>query len=230
MSTLYLLDGTAIAYRSHFAFARSGLSTADGKPTGATFGFATLLHNLIEKERPERIAVALDARGKTFRHKQFPEYKATREKAPEELISQLTWIRELVAAFGLPLFEIEGFEADDVLGTLATQAAARGDDVRIVSGDKDFMQLVSERVELYNVFKQGEPLIIQGLAAVEEKFGGSPEQVVDVLAIMGDASDNVPGVKGIGEKGAIALIQKFGSVAGILERCLLYTSPSPRDS
>ncbi len=218
MSTLYLLDGTAIAYRSHFAFARSGLSTADGKPTGATFGFATLLHNLIEKERPERIAVALDARGKTFRHKQFPEYKATRERAPEELISQLTWIREVIAAFGLPLFEIEGFEADDVLGTLATQAAARGDDVRIVSGDKDFMQLVSEKVELYNVFKQGEPLIIQGLEAVEEKFGGTPEQVIDVLAIMGDASDNVPGVKGIGEKGAIALIQKFGSVAGILER------------
>lgn len=218
MSTLYLLDGTALAYRSHFAFARSGLSTADGKPTGATFGFASLLHRLIEEERPERIAVALDARGKTFRHKQFPAYKGTRQKAPEELISQLTWIREVIAAFGLPLFEIEGYEADDVLGTLAIQAAARGDDVRIVTGDKDFMQLVSEKIELYNVFKKGEPLVIQGIEAVAAKFGGTPAQVIDVLAIMGDASDNVPGVKGIGEKGAIALVEKFGSVAGILER------------
>ena len=217
MSRLFLLDGTALAYRSHFAFARTGLSTADGRPTGATYGFAMVLHRLLEEERPEHVAIAFDAKGKTFRHERFPDYKATREKAPEEMLAQLDWIRRLVAAFGITRFEIEGFEADDVLGTLAKRAEDAGHEVRIVTGDKDFMQLVSERVHLYNVFKQGEPPIDQGPEAVEEKFGGRPDQVVDVLAIMGDASDNVPGVKGIGEKGAVALIQKYGSVQGVLE-------------
>lgn len=216
MARTFLLDGTALAYRSHFAFARSGLTTADGKPTGATYGFTTVLRRLLEQEQPDSIAVAFDAKGKTFRHKQFAEYKATRERAPEDLLEQLQNLRDVVRAHGIAIFEVPGYEADDVIGTLAKQAEARGDEVWIVTGDKDFMQLVSDRVQLYNVFKAGEPVVHQGLAAVEEKFGGTPEQVIDVLAIMGDASDNVPGVKGIGEKGAIKLIQTYGSVDGVL--------------
>ncbi len=217
MARLFLLDGTALAFRSHFAFARSGLSTAEGQPTGATYGFANVLKKLIEQEQPDRIAVAFDAKGDTFRHKQYAEYKATRERAPEEMIAQLDWMRELVRGMGIVLFEVPGFEADDVIGTLAVQAEAQGDEVMIVTGDKDFMQIVSDRVKLYNVFKAGEALIIQGPAEVEEKFGCPPEKVIDVLAIMGDSSDNIPGVKGIGEKGAAQLIQKFGSVQGVFD-------------
>ena len=137
---------------------------------------------------------------------------------PEDMIAQLGLMRELVHAQGLPLYEMPGFEADDVIGTLAVEAEKAGWEVRIVTGDKDFMQLVSDKVVLHNVFKQGVDLVIQGVAEVEEKFGCKPEQVIDVLAIMGDSSDNVPGVKGIGEKGAIKLIQEFGSVPQLLAR------------
>lgn len=218
MPRLFLLDGTALAYRSHFALARSGLTTLSGQPTGATYGFTMTLRRILDSEKPDRIAVALDPKGPTFRHEQFEEYKATREKAPEELIEQLDLIRAVVDAHGIPLFEVPGYEADDVIGTLAKQGEAEGFDVQIVTGDKDFMQLVSDKVQLYNVFKRGVDLEVQGVEAVEEKFGTTPDHVIDVLALMGDASDNVPGVKGIGEKGAIKLIQEFGSVAALLER------------
>ncbi len=218
MPRLFLLDGTALAYRSHFALSRSGLTDADGNPTGATYGFTTTLRRILEVEKPERIAVAFDPPGPTFRHERFKEYKATRERAPDEMKAQLPTIRAIVEAHGIPIFEVPGYEADDVIGTLATQADAAGEEVMIVTGDKDFMQLVNERVKLYNVFRQNEDVVIQGLAAVEEKFGTTPDHVVDVLAVMGDASDNVPGVKGIGEKGAIKLIGEFGSVPELLER------------
>jgi len=217
MPRLFLLDGTALAYRSHFALQSSRLTTPEGKPCGATYGFALTLRRILEQERPERIAVAFDPPGPTFRHKMYGEYKATREKVPEELLAQLDWLRDLVRAHGIPIFEVNGYEADDVIGTLSKQASAKGWDVLIVSGDKDMMQLVDDRVKLYNVFKKDVDVELQSYEAVEEKFGVKPDHVIDVLAIMGDASDNVPGVKGIGEKGAIKLIHEFGSVAGVLE-------------
>lgn len=217
MKRLFLLDGTALAYRAHFAMARSGLTTTDGRPTGATYGFTMTLRRIIEQEKPDLIAVAFDPPGPTFRHKQFKDYKATRERMPEDLITQLDDMREMVRAHGVAIFERPGFEADDVIGTLSKQAEARGDEVMLVTGDKDLMQLVSDRVKLYNVFKPKIDLVIEGLEAVEAKFGTTPEHVIDVLAIMGDSSDNIPGVKGIGEKGAAKLIQQFGSVAGVLE-------------
>ena len=217
MSRLFLLDGTALAYRAHFAMARSGLTTPDGRPTGATYGFTMTLRRILEQERPERIAVAFDPPGPTFRHEQFADYKATRERMPEDLVSQLDDMREIVRAHGIPIFERPGYEADDVIGTLARQAEAEGEEVMLVTGDKDLMQLISDRVQLYNVFKPKVELVIEGYEAVEAKFGTTPEHVIDVLAIMGDSSDNIPGVKGIGEKGAAKLIQQFGSVAGVLE-------------
>ena len=218
MPRLFLLDGTALAYRSHFALARSGLSRPDGRPTGATYGFTMTLRRILDGEAPDLIAVAMDAPGPTFRHERFAAYKATRERAPEEMLAQLDDIREIVRAHGIALFEVPGYEADDVIGTLARRAEARGDEVFIVTGDKDFMQLVSDRVRLYNVFKKDEELVLEGIEAVRAKFGTDPAHVVDVLAIMGDSSDNVPGVRGIGEKGAIKLIEQFGSVEGLLAR------------
>src|SRR5262245_29976562 len=218
MPRLFLLDGTALAYRSHFALQRSGLTTPEGRPSGATYGFTATLRRILELEKPDRIAVAFDPPGPTFRHARYAEYKATREKMPDELVDQLDAIRECVRAHGVPLFEVPGFEADDVIGTLATQAAEAGWEVMIVTGDKDFMQLVGERVKLYNVFKTGVDLVIEGLEAVQEKVGTTPDRVVEVLAVMGDASDNVPGVHGIGEKGAIKLISEFGTVEQLIAR------------
>ena len=218
MPRLFLLDGTALAFRAHFAMARSGLTNVDGVPTGATFGFTMTLRRILEEEEPDLVAVALDRPEPTFRHAKFADYKATRERAPEEMIAQLDFIKDVVRAHGIPIFEVPGYEADDVIGTLARAGREAGFEVMIVTGDKDFMQLVDERVRLYNIFKPGVDLVVQGIDEVREKFGGTPEQVVDVLAIMGDSSDNIPGVKGIGEKGAIKLIDQFGSVDAILER------------
>ena len=218
MPRLFLFDGTAVAYRSHFAMMRSGLSTPDGRPTGATYGFTMALRRILREEKPDLVAVALDAKGPTFRHERYAEYKATRERAPEEMIEQLEDIRRIVRAHGIQLFEIPGYEADDVIGTLATRAREAGHEVRIVTGDKDMMQLVSDEVRLHNIFKPKVDLVIEGPEEVHAKFGTDPEHVIDVLAIMGDASDNVPGVKGIGEKGAQKLIGEFGSVPALLER------------
>ncbi|MEM6675054.1 MAG: DNA polymerase I [Planctomycetota bacterium] len=218
MARLFLFDGTAVAYRSHFALMRSGLTAPDGRPTGATYGFTMALRRILREEAPDLVAVALDAKGPTFRHERFAEYKATRERAPEEMIEQLDDIRSIVEAHGIQLYEVPGYEADDVIGTLATRAAEAGHDVRIVTGDKDMMQLVSDRVQLHNIFKPNVDLVIEGPDEVREKFGTTPDHVVDVLAIMGDASDNVPGVKGIGEKGAKKLVEEFGSVRDLLER------------
>ncbi|MBK7643699.1 MAG: DNA polymerase I [Planctomycetes bacterium] len=217
MTRLFLLDGTALAYRSHFALQRSGLSTPEGRPIGATYGFTMTLRRILEQEQPDLIAVAFDPPGDTFRHELYKEYKDTRQKMPDELVAQQDSLRRAVRAHGIPIFEVRGYEADDVIGTLARQASKKGWEVLIVSGDKDMMQLVDERVKLYNVFKPGSEVVIENYETVKEKFGTTPEHVIDVLAIMGDASDNVPGVHGIGEKGAIKLITEFGSVAGVLE-------------
>ncbi|MCE9592823.1 MAG: DNA polymerase I [Planctomycetes bacterium] len=214
MARLFLLDGTALAYRSHFAI--PNLTSPTGKPSGATYGFTMTLRRILENEKPDLIAVAFDPPGPTHRHHRYAEYKATRERAPEEMIAQLDWMRSIVRAHGIPLFEVKGFEADDVIGTLTVQARALGHDVLIVTGDKDFMQLVGPSVKLYNVFKKDIDVLIEAEEAVTAKFGTTPDHVVDVLAIMGDASDNVPGVKGIGEKGATKLIAEFGSVDGVL--------------
>ncbi|MHC4847688.1 MAG: 5'-3' exonuclease, partial [Planctomycetota bacterium] len=182
---LYLIDGTALAYRSHFAFIRNPLVNSKGQDTSASFGFITALLRLIREDKPEYMAVAFDRPEPTFRKEKFPEYKATREKAPREMIAQFPIIKELTEALGVPILELAGFEADDLIGTAARIAEERGLKVRIVSGDKDMMQLVTPKTVIYDISKRGGPELINA-TGVEAKFGVPPERVIDVLGLMGD--------------------------------------------
>jgi len=213
--TLYLIDGHALAYRMYFALTAVGGSqrwqTSKGEPTAGIYGFARELLRIIEQEEPEYLAVAFDV-GKTFRDKLFPEYKGTREKMPDDLRPQIKRIREMVDAFNIPRLEMEGFEADDVLGSVARIAAEQGLGVKIVTGDRDLLQLVNKRTTVYlagddqNYIKDED---------VVKKLGVPPKQVVDYKALVGDKSDNIPGVAGVGEKTAISLLEKYKTLDGI---------------
>jgi DNA polymerase-1 len=196
--TLYLIDGHALAYRAFFAMSATGsrFQTKAGEPTAATFGFINVLLSLMEKERPEYLAVAFDT-GRTFRNDTYPAYKATRAKMPDELRSQVERIRELVDAFCFPRLEMEGYEADDVLGTIARQAAEKGMAVKIITGDRDLLQLVTDRVVVNLTGGKFSESTDFYPAQVMEKLGVRPDQVVDYKALVGDTSDNIPGVKGI---------------------------------
>jgi DNA polymerase I len=213
--TLYLIDGHALAYRMYFALTAGGSSqrwqTSKGEPTAGVYGFARELVRVLEQEKPEYLAVAFDV-GKTFRDKIFPEYKATREKMPDDLRVQLERIREMVDAFNIPRLEMDGFEADDVLGTVARIAAEQGLGVKIITGDRDLLQLVNERTAVYLA---GDDQTYITDADVVKKLGVRPNQVVDYKAIVGDTSDNIPGVKGVGEKTAISLLEKFETLDNI---------------
>ncbi len=225
---LFLLDGTALAYRSFFAFLRNPLFDGKGRNVSAVFGFTGMLFQLLEKEKPHHIGVAFDPPGPTFRHERFAEYKATRQKMPEEMVDSLPAIREVVEGFRIPIFELPGYEADDVLGTLARQAEERGIETWLVTGDKDLMQLVTERVRIYNLLKQ--PLEVYGPGEVKAKMGVPPERIVDYLGLTGDSSDNIPGVPGIGPKTAVTLLEAFGSLDGLLARVEEVTQKRARES
>ncbi len=217
---LFLLDGTALAYRAHFAFIRNPLVNSKGMHTSGSFGFTNTLLKILRDEKPDYIACAFDMAAPTFRHKAFPEYKATREKMPEELASEMPVIRDLVRAFNIPVIESEGFEADDVMGTLALRAAEQGLDVYLVTADKDMMQIVSKRIRMYSLSKAGTggEAEITGPSEVEARWGVKPDRIVDLFGLMGDASDNVPGVKGIGPKTAGELITEFGSIDAVYQK------------
>jgi DNA polymerase-1 len=206
---LVVIDVANALYRAFFAL--PPLRNASGTPTGAVFGFANMLRKLIREEKPDAIAVAMDPPGGGFRRELFSGYKATRDAQPEDLSSQLPLARELIDAWRLPVIEVPGFEADDVIATLATHAPA-GWEVVIVSSDKDLMQLVGGPVVLLDSMKDKRI----GPAEVAERFGVPPERLLDVRALVGDSSDNIPGVKGIGEKGAAALINEFGTLENLL--------------
>jgi DNA polymerase-1 len=206
----------ALAYRAHFAMWKNPLATSKGFSTSAVYGFLTALRRLLDQEKPERICVVFDGSTPTFRHRAYADYKATRQKMPEELLAQLDWIRRVVEAEGIPFVRLEGYEADDVIGTIARREAARGGDVWIVSGDKDMQQLVSDRVRLYDPMRGADDVRIVDAAAVEAKMGVPPDRVVDVLGLMGDSSDNVPGVPGVGDKTAVRLVREHGSLEGAL--------------
>ncbi|MEM9291278.1 MAG: DNA polymerase I [Acidobacteriota bacterium] len=208
---LYLIDGYSTIFRAFYAI--QNLSNSKGEPTNAVFGFLQILRKLLRDEQPEYLGVALDVSRKTIRSEKFPEYKANRSPMPEDLRPQIPWIRKVLEAYNIPVQELQDFEADDVLGTLAAKASAEGYEVVLVSADKDLMQLVGPKVKMLHTSRQK----LYGPAEVEEDFGVPPHQVVDVLALMGDASDNVPGVKGIGQKGAVNLIREYETLENLLE-------------
>ena len=176
---LFLLDGTALAYRSYFAFIRSPLINSKGVNTSGVFGFTNTLMKILKSEKPDYIACVFDTSAPTFRHKTYPEYKATREKMPEDLAAQLPIIREIVQAFRIPSIEKEGFEADDVMGTLARQAESEAFDIYLVTGDKDFMQLVSERIKMYSLGGRGRGSDVTFLdpEGVDDKMGVRPVHI-----------------------------------------------------
>jgi DNA polymerase-1 len=210
---LYLIDGHALAYRMYFALTAGGSNqrwqTSKGEPTAGVYGFARELMRIMEQEKPEYMAVAFDT-GKTFRHDMYSEYKATRAKMPDDLRPQIERIREMVDIFNLPRLEMEGYEADDVLGSVAKVAAEQGLGVKIITGDRDLLQLVNQRTAVYVAGDDKTYVTDQDVA--NSKFGVPPNQVVDYKAIVGDKSDNIPGVPGVGEKTALGLLEKFGTL------------------
>lgn len=210
---LYLIDGHALAYRTYFALSLTGqrFTTSSGEPTAGTFGFASVLLRLLEQERPEYLAVAFDT-GKTFRNDLYPAYKATRAKMPEDLRPQIERIREMVDTFGIPRLEQEGVEADDVLGSIARQAVAKGFGVKIITGDRDLLQLVDERVLVNLAGSKLSEAKDYGPKDVVAALGVRPDQVVEYKGLVGDKSDNIPGVAGVGEKTAVSLLEKYANL------------------
>ncbi|MFQ6608120.1 MAG: DNA polymerase I [Fidelibacterota bacterium] len=213
---LFLIDGYAMVYRAHFAMIRNPLLTSDGRHTSALFGFINSIFKILRDEKPDYLAAVFDAEEKTFRHKMYPQYKATREKMPDELREQLPELWRLIEALNIPQLVMPGFEADDIIGALAITAKKQGIEAYIVSGDKDFMQLVNDHIFLYTPGRQGASAEIVDRQKVEQKWKVQPEQIIDLLSLMGDSSDNVPGVMGIGEKTAVALLQEYGDLDTVL--------------
>ena len=214
---LFLLDGMGLVYRAYYSFAGRPLRNSNGENTSAAYGFASTLMKILDDERPDHVAVVFDTKEPTFRHELFPEYKATRDAMPEDMVPQLGWIKDIVRALRAPLLELPGFEADDIIGTLARAAEREGIETYIVTADKDMMQLISSKITMLRPSKVATELEVVQAEGVRAKFGVAPGQVIDVLALTGDASDNVPGVKGIGEKTAIPLIQQWHSLENLYE-------------
>ncbi|MFH2036508.1 MAG: DNA polymerase I [Candidatus Zixiibacteriota bacterium] len=217
--SLFLIDGSAIFYRAYFAFIRNPLINSKGENTSATFGFLNSIFKVIREENPDYIAVVFDTKEPTFRHKMYDEYKSTRAKMPDDLVLQLPRIHESVAVLNLPSLELAGYEADDIIGTLAKAGEKKGMEVKIVSGDKDMFQLVSDKIKMYIPQKGSIPPDILDAEGVKNKFGVYPDRIIDALSLMGDSSDNVPGVPGVGPKTAISLLEEFGTLEQVLENC-----------
>ena len=212
--TIYLVDASAFIHRSYHAIRH--LSTKDGRPTNAVYGFLATLNKLLKDKKPEYLVVAYDAKGPGFRHEMFPEYKANRPPMPEDLIAQQEPIRKLVEALGLPSVEINGLEADDLIATLCRKALDNGYEVVIVSADKDFYQLLSDKVAMYDPNPKRESAM--DVAALKEKLGLTPEEFLEAQGLMGDSTDNIPGVPGVGEKTAAKLIADYHNLETLYDR------------
>jgi len=219
MKTLYLLDGMALAYRAHFALIRSPIYTSKGFNTSAIFGFTSTLIELLQNKKPSHLAVVFDTSAPTERHEIYPEYKANREDMPEDLSAALPHLDRIAEAFGIPVLKLDGYEADDIIGTLAHRADADGfDEIFMVTPDKDFGQLVTEKVKMYRPSRKGDGAEIWGVKEICEKWGiQRVDQVIDMLGLCGDVSDNIPGVPGIGPKTAEKLLAKYDTVEGLLD-------------
>jgi DNA polymerase-1 len=214
---LFLLDGHALVYRAHFAFISRPLVNSKGWNVSAIQGFVRFLWDLMQNEKPSHIAVVFDPKGGTFRHERHEFYKANREAQPEDITFGIPWVDKIVRAMNIPVLIIPNYEADDVIGTLAKQAERVGYTTYMVTPDKDYGQLVSEHILLYKPGRAGNEVEIQGPKEVCERWGiNRVEQVVDMLALMGDAVDNIPGLPGIGEKTAAKLLGEFDSLENLL--------------
>ncbi|TMW71693.1 DNA polymerase I [Alteribacter natronophilus] len=212
---LVLVDGNSVAYRAFFALPL--LNTEKGIYTNAIYGFTTMILKVLEEEDPSHMLVAFDAGKTTFRHKTYQEYKGKREKTPAELSEQLPYMRELLDAFNIKHYELENYEADDIIGTLSRNAAADGWDVKVYTGDKDLLQLVDDRISVAMMKKGITNMDTYDEAMIGEKYGIRPEQIIDMKGLMGDSSDNIPGVPGVGEKTALKLLKAHGTVEGVYE-------------
>ncbi|MBE9508444.1 MAG: DNA polymerase I, partial [Chloroflexi bacterium] len=212
---LVLIDGHALAYRAFYALP-DDMKTAQGELTNAVYGFTSMLLSVLRDEGPTHIAVTFD-KGRTFRHDVYPDYKAHRAKMPDEMRSQMARIRQVVDTLGIPVFEQEGYEADDLLGTLARQAGERGVDTLIVTGDMDLLQLVDEHTRVLTSRWRFSDTVVYDLDGVKQRYGITPAQLVDYKAIVGDKSDNIPGVRGVGEKTATKLLQQYDVLESIYE-------------
>src|SRR5438067_2756524 len=208
---LFIIDGSNNVYRAYFAI--RGLTNSSGLATNAVYGFTNILLKLLQDYKPDCIAVAFDIGRSTTRHEAFADYKKDRRPMPDDLVVQLPLVNEVLAGFRIPVIGVEDWEADDLIGSLACKARDRGYDVVIATSDKDFFQLVGDGIRLYHTGRE----ILYDAQGVEQAFGLPPAKVVDVMAIWGDAIDNIPGVPGIGEKGAKSLIQTYGSLEGVYE-------------
>ncbi len=214
---LFLLDAYALIFRAYYAFITNPIKNTKGFNTSTIFGFINTLDEVIRKENPSHIAVVFDPAGPTFRNELYPEYKANREETPEDIRASFPWVRKIIEAYNIPVVEAPGFEADDVIGTLSKQAEKEGFKVFLMTPDKDFAQLVSENIFMYKPKRSGNEAEILGVQEVKEKFSvEDPLQVIDILALWGDSSDNVPGIPGIGEKTSKKLISEFKSLEAIL--------------
>lgn len=216
--TLFLLDAMALIYRAHFAFSKNPRINSRGMSTGAVLGFTNTLLGVLNKEKPSHIGVGFDTHAPTFRHEVFEAYKANREKQPEDIQVAIPYVKKIVQAFNIPAIELDGFEADDIIGTLAKKAAHKGFTVYMMTPDKDYAQLVQDDIFLYKPAYMGNAVDVLGIKEVLEKFEISRiDQVIDILGLQGDASDNIPGVPGVGAKTAIKLLNEFGDIETLLK-------------
>lgn len=221
---LVLVDGSSSLYRAFFAL--PPLSNSKGMPTHAILGFTTMLLKLLREEKPDAVAVAFDGPGPTTRHLEFAQYKAQRPEMPKAMVQQIPYVHRVLAAMRVPILMIPAQEADDILGSVAVRAVAEGCRVILVSGDKDLFQLVGERIVVRDTMKER----TWGPTEVQERYGISPGQFPDLLGLMGDSIDNIPGVPGVGEKTARDLVQRFGTLEAVLERSAEVGRPKVREA
>ena len=228
---LFLIDAMAMIYRAFYAMNKSPRINSKGLDTSAAFGFFNTLLSLLKQYKPTHIGIAFDLHGPTFRHKEFADYKSNRQATPDEIRQMEPYIRDIIDAMHIPILSSEGYEADDVIGTLAKQAAKQGIEVYMVTPDKDYAQLVEENVKILKLGRMGSDAEIWGVDEVLQKFEiEHPKQVIDILGLWGDSSDNIPGVPGVGEKKAKALLKQFGSIENAIERCDEIESKSLRNA
>jgi len=221
---LFLIDGHSQVFQAYYALGR--LTSPKGLPVNAVFGFVGMFQRLLREQKPDYLAVVFDREGPTFRHQEYKEYKATRKPTPEDLIPQVPVIEEILRAYGVPIYGVSGYEADDVIATIAKRAAADGLDVYIVTTDKDAQQLIGPHIKVLNVRKDQ----VLDLEWLKKERGLTPEQVVEVMALEGDHVDNIPGVPGVGEKTALELIHEWGTLENLLANAEKVKRPKLREN